>query len=229
MSLVLLLASPAQASHGSTGCVDLAAQGIRWNEGTREGGSDTDSNEDGATGYPRINYPDGGPVEGMVRSLFLWLDPDNHAEIGWAWARPRGHTSPRKIAAWTDAGTPNDSGDEGFAGNLNSYHKNRVVNDTGVHVTWSVDDVTIHARTFFILSQGNVSSNSEVWNTCDSAWAHFRDLTELECVGCGWNNWTAIVNWKVGMENPCYHTRIPDNTQWYAEHGSGSGEVCQAP
>ena len=230
--MALLIASTpfsgsASANHTLTGCVYLANNG-HWNEAVRQ---NTGANsEDGSSGYARINYPPGGPAAvggGLVRSILLWWDADNWVEIAWSWARDV-TDGPTKIAAWRDQGTYAHVL-LGPAGDLNSYHKYRVVNDTGTHVNWFFDDVLKFNRTFRTLDQGNAAANSEVWNTCDSAYAHFNNLTELPCIGCGWDRWDGIVLWRHGRENPCYHTRLIDATEFYVEHGPGSGEVCIAP
>jgi hypothetical protein len=221
LALILVVPSaPIMASHGDNGCGRT-----RLNQGARD--ADGDNSEDGASAEIRVNYP-GPPAQAYVKTLFVWLSMDNWVEVGWVWVAGF-HSSPRTIAAWTDAGNYNDmervTGSLPYAGDLNTYPEFRVVNLSGKSVTWYRNQQPFYSRTMTNLDRGNVAGNVEAWAACDSAYAHYRNTRELE-PGGGWSFWDGTVRWRVGTQNPCYHTRVVDNTAWYSEHGPDSGETC---
>lgn len=214
-------AVPVLAGHSDNGCGRN-----KVNQGARD--ADGDNGEDGVYAEIRVNYP-GPPAQGYVKTLFVWLNADNWVEVGWVWVAGM-HSSPRAVAAWTDAGTYNDmervTGSLPYAGDLNTYPEFRVVNLSGKSVTWSRNQQAFYSRTMSYLVQGNAAGNVEAWAPCDSAYAHYRSTHELEEPGAGWSFWDGTVRWRTGQQNPCYHTRVVDNTAWYSEHGPDSGETC---
>ena len=213
---------PGSASHADNGC----SPGTHYNQGARD--DDGDNGEQGVSAEIRVAYP-GAPAVGYVRSIFVWLNADNWVEVGWAWVNGR-HSSPRTIAAWTDAGTYSDmervTGSLPYAGDLNTYPAFRVVNRSGTSVTWLRNGQAIFTRTMTYLNRGNAAGNVEAWARCESAYAHYRNTQEQEQEGGSWSPWDSTVRWRVGVQNPCYHTTLVDNTQWYSEHGPDSGETC---
>lgn len=160
---------PVEADHANTGCGTAFGSEI-----TKE---NNDEIEDGNHADILVTYPDGGPVSNgvLVKSLYLWANADNWAEVGWNW-RDGIHTSPRRFWARTDGGRYGEDANDGDGGTRGQYSDYKVDNDTGQHFRAFKDQVIYHTYTFDILSEGEVYSNAEVDNSCDSSAASFRNL-----------------------------------------------------
>lgn len=217
----LLIVPPSSAGHLQTGCYSAA-----WTEAVKENDI---RNEDGVHGQIQVNYPDGGPVNngGIVKSLFAWRNYDNFAEVGWLW-RDGFESSQRRFTYLRDAGTPGAVNKHGYAGDRGTFHHHKLSNDYGDHWKFRSHGETVRNHTFVNLNSDILPwGNSEVDNSCDSAWAHFKDLTDKDCDDCRWEVWYDTQNSGIGTENPCYHTDLAGNNEFYVRHGSGSGETCQ--
>ncbi|MGH2573264.1 MAG: hypothetical protein ACRDGU_07250 [Actinomycetota bacterium] len=201
--------APIVAGHLDTGCYTYT-----WSEQARENNI---QNEDGVGGEIRLNYPD-TLYRGIVRALIIFQDADNWAEIGWAWFPAAGSDPPQTISAWTDDGTYNDD-EEGSAGSLNDYPVYRLWNDTGTHWKWRVNGADKHGRTFASLNDGFPLGNMEVKNTCDTGFAHFRELRDKDCNTCSWAGWGGMENWVFpgAEDHPYYHTDLDTSSpfEWF--------------
>jgi hypothetical protein len=213
----------AEANHLSGPCT-----GATYTEAVRENNTDV---EDGGHAQIKLEYPDGGPVNngGLVRSIFAWRNFDNFAEVGWKWyAINPSDNSPRYFAYWEDHNNPrNQPWESGSAGNRDSFSHYKADNDSGDHWQLFAGGSQIAQHDFADLHDSiGIWGNSEVKNRCDSAEAHFQNLTDKACNSCGYVDWLNTENYDIGLENPCFHTDLISATEFKVLHGPGSGESC---
>ena len=119
-----------------------------WQEVVRENGV---ASEDGVHAQTKIAGLDNVHT-GVVRSIFIFQNYDNNAEVGWSYILPKSYNQVHFWAA-QDAGVYSD-GNAGYAGDKNVYRPYRLVNESGNQWLFKADGNTIKTKTFSNLDQG---------------------------------------------------------------------------
>lgn len=203
--------APVGAGHTNGTCFS-----VNWSELTKE---NKNLVEDGNKGDIKVNYPDGGPEDGITRAVMAWSNNDNYGEVGWNW-HVGSHSSPRRFWAREDGGVYGQDANAGDGGTRGNYHDYKIDNTTGT--TWVAikDSNQYHTYTFNSMDRGRPLTLTEVDVKCDPSDSYFRNLRNAQTNFADYEPWSDQREAGIGADNPCYVTDILSNTALDVNHSS---------
>lgn len=154
---------------------------------------------------------------GLVRSIFIWDNVNNFAEVGWLWYDDV-HSSPRRFWFRADAGQLGGDQNDGDGGDRGNFYDWRVDNDRGHHFEAFREGTKYHEYTFDNLDGGRVYANSEVDNACDSAMAEFKDFSDKETNEAPYGPWVDTRRADAFVDSPYFVRCLLSDTAFDVRH-----------
>jgi hypothetical protein len=113
------------------------------------------------------------------RSFFVWHDNTDWTEVGWG-ANAYGHASPTEYTFWDNNGAEPNNGQPNFFSSLsyntNYQFKNQDQNGDKIFHFYGANGAALDNSPVMGFYKGDILTNSEHYNSCDSLWAHMYNL-----------------------------------------------------